>query len=57
MPFFQETISVFFHQSLDMIQFRPAESAAVLKANRLKPEFGCFVIPFDMNMSRLGAVP
>jgi hypothetical protein len=36
--------SVFFYEPLNPIDFASAESSAILKSDRVKPEFGCIIL-------------
>lgn len=48
---------ILFNQPLDATQLPAFEAATVLQPNRLEPELGEIIVPFDMDVNRLIVVP
>jgi hypothetical protein len=53
----QQTFSVFFYKPLYPTDFAPAKTTAILKSNRIKPEFGGILVAFNVDMRRFITVP
>jgi hypothetical protein len=53
MPCLQQQTCVVRNQPLDLSNLDPPEAAAILKANRIKPELGLPFLPLHMDMRRL----
>jgi hypothetical protein len=56
MPPLQQVLLVLAGQFSDSTQFGSAESASLLKRNRVKPEFCYFVLSLHMNVRRLTVI-
>jgi hypothetical protein len=53
----QKPFSVFLHEPLYPIDFTLAETPAVLKSDRVEPEFGFVPLALNVNVRRLITVP
>jgi hypothetical protein len=52
----QQIFSVFFNQSLYAIDFASTKASTTLKANRIEPELGFHVFPFDVDVRRFVSI-
>lgn len=55
-PVFQKYYSIIFYNLANGVDFLSFEATTILKSYRLQPEFGNFIIPFDIDMGWFVAV-
>jgi hypothetical protein len=48
----QQTFSVFFDKPLYPTDFAPAETTAIVKSDRIQPEFSSILVAFNVDMRR-----
>ena len=51
-----QLLSIVLHKSVEAVNLSSGKSSAILKSNRIEPEFGNLVVPFDMDMGWFIAV-
>ena len=56
-PTFEQSFAVLLYESLDSVDFSPAEAVTSRESHRSQPELGLAVITFDVDMRRFATIP